>query len=45
MKMMIEFLLYMKNSIIHNLKQLFYKFANNELSIETFISKFSQKET
>lgn len=37
-------LLYMKKFNIHNLKQLYYKFATNELSIETFISKFSPKE-
>lgn len=30
-------LLYMKKFNIHNLKQLYYKFATNELSIETFL--------
>lgn len=37
-------LLYMKKYNLNNIEQLFYKFAVNELSIETFMSKFEKKE-
>ena len=37
-------LLYMKKYNLNNLSQLYYKFATFELSLDTFISKFEQKD-
>lgn len=37
-------LLFMKKFNLSNLKQLFYKFANSDISIDTFMSKFVNKK-